>query len=315
MKKWLKENAKKFLRQLFHIAQRFGIDLLPRHFYSEIPNIGQLKRTEHWRKPYSLIDVRGANDIGLQADTIRSWINPSVREQIQSRNILAEAAEQNGELGFGGPIQPNCLYALIRTKKPACILQIGCGVSTAVCLMAAEDEGYQAKITCIDPYPTKYLTQEASKGTIELIEKPVEMLPVDFASHLEPGDLFFVDSTHTLGPTGEVTRIILEVLPRLRPGVLVHFHDIWLPYDYVPKILSDTVFFWHETALLMAYLSGNDRCRIVASLSQLHHEKNQVLWDLYPNYKPRAMKLGVQQESMGDYPNSIYLEITDASTT
>jgi len=65
---------------------------------------------------------------------------------------------------------------------------------------------------------------------------------------LAAGDLFFVDSTHTLGPAGEATRIILEFLPRLRKDVLIHFHDIVFPYDYTPDILDGAMFFPHESA-------------------------------------------------------------------
>src|SRR5215472_187954 len=95
---------------------------------------------------------------------------------------------------------------------------------------------------------------------------------VDLATidELGPDSLFFVDSTHSLGPGGEVSRIILEMLPRLKPGASVHFHDITFPYDYARDVL-ETLFFGHESVLLHAFLAFNSRFRVLAALSLLHY--------------------------------------------
>jgi hypothetical protein len=99
-------------------------------------------------------------------------------------------------------------------------------------------EGYQPEIMCVEPYPNDFLKEQSKQGIIELIDSPVEELTVDLVSTLQEGDLFFVDSTHTLGPAGESSRIILELLPRLNKGVYIHFHDIWFPFDYKDSTLK-----------------------------------------------------------------------------
>lgn len=301
----LKNAAKASLSTAFRVGQRLGVDVLPRHFYSEIPDIGRLREATHWREPFSLVAVEGADDLDGQAAWLKACVDEPTQDAIKSRDLHAEACERNGEVGYG-PIEADCLYAVVRGRRPERIVQIGCGVSTALCQMAAEDAGYSPRITCIEPYPTEFLKREAARGAIELVEKPVELLPLDYLSDLSAGDLFFVDSTHTLGPAGEVTRIICEMLPRLPNDVLVHFHDIWLPHDYSPRVLDGELFFWHETALLMAYLSGNARCRIAASLSQLHHARPEALTALFPDFAPMPMDRGVSQGE-GDYPSAIYL--------
>jgi len=78
--------------------------------------------------------------------------------------------KQNGEEGFG-QIEAEFLYAFVAAKKPSQIFQIGCGVSTAVCLSAAEDAAYSPEVLCVEPYPTQYLVREAKEGRIELIPK------------------------------------------------------------------------------------------------------------------------------------------------
>lgn len=237
---------------------------------------------------------------------VESAMNDETRRVLADRDLYAEACAANKAIGYG-PIEAEFLYAFVRQYRPQRIVQVGCGVSTSICLAAARDAGYQAQITCIDPYPTALLLEMERAGQIRLIRSPVETLNLDFLAELSAGDLFFVDSTHTLGPAGEVTRIILEMLPRLARGVFIHFHDIWFPYDFDSRIM-DRIFFWHETPLLLAFLCGNDRFQVRASLSLLHHERQPALGQLFPRYTPMKIERGVRARH-GHYPNSIYLEV------
>ena len=88
-------------------------------------------------------------------------------------------------------------------------------------------------------------------------------------------------------PGSEVNRIILDVLPRLKSGVFVHFHDIYFPYDYSPTLLSFDLFFWVESTLLHAFLIGNGHCRIVLSTSMLHYAAPERIAALFPRYAPQ----------------------------
>ena len=81
------------------------------------------------------------------------------------------------------------------------------------------------------------------------------------------GDLLFIDSTHAVRPGSEVNYLIHEVLPRLKPGVWVHFHDIYFPYDYARDTLDGDMLFPQESTLLYAFLTGNDHFKVEASLS------------------------------------------------
>lgn len=305
MKRRIKDALKKQLAHVFHFGQRFGVDILPRHFYSEIPLMRKLRATDHWRQPFSMYGVQGWS-ADEQLQFVESAMNEETRRALAGRDLYAESCAANKAIGYG-PIEAEFLYAFVRQHRPQRIVQVGCGVSTSICLAAARDADYQAQITCIDPYPTALLLEMERAGQIRLIQSPVETLNLDFLAELSAGDLFFVDSTHTLGPAGEVTRIILEVLPRLSRGVFIHFHDIWFPYDFDPRIM-DRIFFWHETPLLQAFLCGNDRFRVRASLSLLHHERQPALGQLFPRYKPMKMERGVRARH-GHYPNSIYLEV------
>src|SRR5262249_42272725 len=144
---------------------------------------------------------------------------------ITEKNVHEAASRANGETGFG-PIEADFLYAFIVSHQPQQIFQIGCGVSTAVCLLAVNDAGYEPQVICVEPYPTQYLIQTAGKGHIQLIQEKAELLDLGIVRDLSKDLLFFVDSSHTLGPAGEVSRIILEMLPHLKKDAWIHFHDI-----------------------------------------------------------------------------------------
>ena len=118
--------------------------------------------------------------------------------------------------------------------------------------------------------------------------------------------MLFVDSTHTVKPGSEVNRIILEVLPRLQAGALVHFHDITFPYDYPPDILDRTLFFWNESALLLALLTGNSSLSVLFAMSMLHDSAPRTVSNRLPHYRPMAMDKGLRSRD-GHYPTSIYL--------
>jgi hypothetical protein len=305
MTRALRNMAARASAGVFHAGQRLGVDVLPRHFYSEVPDVARLRRTAAWRKPYSFIGVAGAN-VDEQLSFVASTV--SRRDQRPAgEDVYASACGANGEPGFG-PVEADFLFAFVRAYRPRRIVQIGCGVSTALCLAAAAEADYRPEILAIDPFPTAYLQRLAAAGTITLLPHPVESLSPDQVLKAGAGDLFFVDSTHTLGPAGEVSRIILELLPRLEAGTFVHFHDIYFPYDYPGEALTTSLFFPHESVLLHAYLANNPSCAIAASLSMLHHARPAQLSALLPRYAPRPSSDGLAA-GPGHFPSSTYLRV------
>ena len=288
-KRKLKNRGKLLLRQMFELGQRAGFDILPRHFYSEIPDINLLKNSRRWRAPLTMEGIAGGVDDQLQfADDCTA----PFRANLAGLKIHQHAVRMNGSDEGYGEVEADFLYCFIRRYRPRTIIQVGCGVSTAVCLMAAKDEEYAPKIICIEPYPTKFLQDAHDSGQIQLVYQKVEDVELDYFRQLSAGDLFFVDSSHTLGPSGEASRLVLSILPGLSTGAFVHFHDIWFPYDYCPQVLSTDLFFFHETTLLYAFLCMNDRFSVSASLSLLFHAQQDALHNCLPCLKPGQFEDG-----------------------
>jgi len=179
MKRLIKDKLKSFISKTFVLGQHFGFDLLPRHFYSEIPNIHKLRKTDWWKKEFSMIGL--SSDLENQLQFINQLIS-NVKTEIQETNVHEIACIENKSKGFGGRIDADVLYAFIRNIKPKKIIQLGCGVSTAICINAAKREGYQPEIMCVEPYPNEFLKEQSKQGIIELIDSPVEELTVDFVS-------------------------------------------------------------------------------------------------------------------------------------
>jgi len=300
----LRDRFKSSLHRLFAAGQRLGVDILPRHFYSSIPDIRELRGNESWRKASSMTGVAGA-DLEPQLQFLSECCSP-FRERLRQGGIHEHACAENGEPGYG-PIEAEFLYCFVAAKRPRRIVQVGAGVSTAVILLAAGEAGYTPQIVCVDPFPTAYLRRLAAAKRIELVGETAQEVDLPVLTGLESGDLLFIDSSHAVRPGSEVNRIILEVLPRLPAGCFVHFHDICFPYDYPPSVLS-TLFFASESSLLHAFLIHNRRYSIAVSLSMLHHGCPERMQTVLPNYQPAAMDQGLERAGdSGHFPSATYL--------
>ncbi len=119
-------------------------------------------------------------------------------------------------------------YALVRATRPQRIVEVGAGHSTRFLARAVADGDLATEITAIDPAPR---TDLEGLG-VRLLRAPLQQAPVDVFAVLGPGDLLLVDSSHILMPGSDVDRLLSEILPQLPAGVLVQFHDIFLPEAY-----------------------------------------------------------------------------------
>jgi hypothetical protein len=303
----LKTLAKRGLHRSFRFLQRLGINVLPQHFYSCIPNLDDLGRRSDWRKPRSMYGIN-QRSIDLQLALLGEWIDPQ-GEYLRGNSVYQSAIVGGGGDGGYGEIETDVLFGFVATRKPRRITQIGCGVSTAVMLMAAEKAGYRPEVTCIEPYPSAYLRDAEKKGLIRLMVEPAQVVDFEVIADLDAGDLLFVDSTHAVKPGSEVNYLIHEVLPRLRSGVWVHFHDIYFPYDYTRGVLDSDLFFPQESALLYAFLTGNARYRVEASLSMIHYAASEGLKRLIPKYRPNDQTDGLGGSNGGHFPSSLWLNV------
>ncbi|HEY9665827.1 MAG TPA: hypothetical protein V6C91_03435, partial [Coleofasciculaceae cyanobacterium] len=130
LKRKVKNFSKQTLRKLFEVGQGFGVNILPLHFYSETPNIQELKQEEYWKQPRRMVGVNGAA-IESQLEFVKECCSEALQERQKQEDIYSHACSENGELGYG-PIEADFLFCFIYSKRPKRVVQVGCGVSTAI---------------------------------------------------------------------------------------------------------------------------------------------------------------------------------------
>lgn len=166
-----------------------------------------------------------------------------------------------GEPGWvGGPINAidsALLYYFITDLKPKTYLEIGSGVTTLFAARAKRDHHLNTRIISIDPEP-----RAAVDGVCdEVIRKGLETADLSIFSTLEADDIVFMDGSHRSFMNSDVTVFMLDILPNLKPGVIIHFHDIVLPDDY-PEMFRD--WYWNEQYILATYLlAAQDKIKIL----------------------------------------------------
>lgn len=158
------------------------------------------------------------------------------------------------------------LFLIIRKYKPQQIIEIGSGYSSAV-MVETNDLYFKGniKLKFIEPFPEERLNHflgNSERDNIEIIKQMVQKVSLEVFQNLEPGDILFIDSTHSVKTGSDVNYILFEVLPVLKEGVIVHFHDIHFPFEY-PKDWVLNGFGWNESYFLRAFLMYNDQFSIL----------------------------------------------------
>jgi len=171
------------------------------------------------------------------------------------------------------------LYSLLSQLKPSKYLEVGSGTSTKVAYKARKENSLNYEIISIDPSPRKNISKVADK----IYQQNVQEMNSGMAQTLEKDDVLFFDGTHLLFPNSDVMWFFLEILPNLKKGVVVHLHDVYLPYDYPDFMLKR---YYNEQYVLATLLLNNpEKYEILSpnyfiySDKALHHFLDPI-WEL-----------------------------------
>jgi hypothetical protein len=169
---------------------------------------------------------------------------------------IKEAQDENDSLkptwnnGYLPGLDVIGVYTMLAEFKPKNYIEIGSGNSTKVAFKAKQEHGLNTHITSIDPQPRAEIDDLADT----VIREPFENCDFDILETLEENDILFVDNSHRILPNSDSMVFYLEILPRLKKGVIVHIHDIYIPYDY-PQFMCDR--FDSEQYGLVMYMLAN----------------------------------------------------------
>jgi predicted O-methyltransferase YrrM len=233
----------------------------PGHFYSPLTSGDDIRR--------ELTRSHGAPSIAINADA-------QLALAASMRSVLAE--EQPGPRyravnNMFGPSDAAVYRGMLHHLQPSRIIEAGSGFSTALALDEADANRDLTglEMTCIEPYPARLLALLQPSDRVTLLRCPVQDVPMETFAKLGSGDILFIDSSHVVKAGSDVPWLLLQVLPRLAPGVVVHVHDVFWPFTY-PDVWLRERRDWNEAYFLHAFLSGNAGWEIMLFSSWLWRE-------------------------------------------
>lgn len=287
----VKEQIKRILDQLPYIKSlkrqvdfyQNRLHVLPGHFYSPIISVEEIQKYR-------------VNIFKMNPDILYG-IDLNEREQLR---LVERFTGYYQEMPFRAQKQNHLhyffdntwytysdaifLYSMIRFYKPKRIVEIGSGFSSAViCDTNKVFFNNEIKLTCIDPNPERLESILAGEANCTVLTKPLQEIDLDLFDDLDENDIVLVDSSHIVKAGSDVNIIIFDILPKLKKGVKIHFHDIFYPFQYPEEWFIKYKRSWNEPYFLRAFLMYNKVFKIIAfnTYLELFHrewfEKNMPL--------------------------------------
>ena len=261
---------------LWRYVEAQGYHVTPVHFYQPIPDTGTLDAVYRDRSAMVGIDWIESSQLELLCEVFPPYADEY--RQFQS-DFQADGRFSGRRLEFVG-YDPYVYHCMIRRFQPEHIVEVGAGFSTLVAANAARLND-STEITAIEPYPNNFLSSLA--GEIQHVKRGAQDIEIEFFERLKENDILFIDSSHVVKTGSDVCYLILEVLPRLQSGVIVHFHDIFLPFDYPRHWLEKRRVFWNEQYLVQAWLVHNQRARILFANRYMSERHKDLLMKAFPS--------------------------------
>ena len=186
---------------------------------------------------------------------------------------------------FFGCYDASILFSMLLEFRPCRIIEVGCGHSSCL-LLDTNDRFFDGALdlTLIDPSldNLKQLFGPGGAGNARLISRPVQDVAREVFEQLEENDILFLDSSHVSKTGSDVNYLLFEILPALKPGVLVHIHDILYPFEYPEEWVLKEKRSWNESYLLRAFLQYNSAFEIVYWNNFAWHRMHEDLGRLMP---------------------------------
>ena len=275
---------------LFTLWEDLGLHVTYNHFYSPIPDTRKLNtRTE-------LFSWESLNFDPNAQKALFTKLVEKYRGEWQG--ILKNGTDNGFYLGNGlfDAVDAMIAYAMLREYRPKRVIEVGSGYSSRLIAYAGKKNG-GIELTCIDPY----IKLNCLDGLVNVIGRPVEQLDTSLFLSLEAGDILFIDSSHVARTGGDVVYLYLQVLPKLKKGVVVHIHDIFLPLDYPVSWVKEEKRFWNEQYMVATLLMNNKSFETILSNSLLGYCFPDLIRSKVP--LPEFLILKLEEEFQKMFPD------------
>lgn len=261
-------------RRYFRLWEGRGYHITPVHFYSPLPEVRKLDR-QLWQTESGLSGIQMDDEKQLR---LLASLSRHTKNDVEGFTDYFETrvSELGVSSGSFNSLDGELLYAMVRHLQPRRIVEVGAGLSS-YCIGRAlsKNREHDPSETCeyisVEPFPKSTILQDVLCLS-HLVEQKVQHMPISYFQTLGDGDILFIDSTHVCKVGSDVQYLLLEVIPTLRRGVVVHFHDIFMPTEYPRRFIVDKYAFWNEQYVLQAFLAFNGAFRILLASNYLHRE-------------------------------------------
>ena len=258
---------RKYYTFLF-IEKYLHLHITKANYYSPIPEIGKLQKSD-FNKVYSSVLEFSHSD----HENLLSQLNKYTKDYVPVVNPGLSSVDSY------------LLFLMIRDKKPKKIVEIGSGFSTNIILSAMEfneRESYPCKLISIEPYPKKFL-RDINKKNYELITKKVQ--EVDQNIFID-ADILFIDSTHVSKFNSDVNTEVFEIIPKLKIGAMIHWHDIMIPNDYPEYWIKHGNKFWNESYLVHAFMLYNESFKTIWASRFMQNYHPEIVKKYFHSFNP-----------------------------
>jgi hypothetical protein len=268
------------------ICRRLGFHPLRLHYYQPIP--------KYESAPGAVfVQPRSLPGFGIDRARVAAQLKELARfggeaQWTRGSAVPGSYTPANENFGFSSAA---LLHAFIRASGARKVIEIGGGYSSLVSMAALEANHGAAgfRFVCVEPYASGWLRSAiGNRGAAAmLVEKPAQALDAGTLADLAPGDILFIDSSHCVHLASDVNFLFLEVLPRLKRGVMVHIHDVYVPYEYPREhFFGPNKKFWNEQYLLEALLTENPHWEILLPAFMVQTEMQAEFRAAFPHYDP-----------------------------
>lgn len=253
------------------------------HFYSPIADPADIRARE--QKIWMPVDEMPGIELCIPDQLM---LLRQLKSYTASINYPLEQPEDLTTYFYGNDQYPvldaEFLYTALCHFRPKSMIEVGSGFSS---LITADVNrrvlGSKLDFSCIEPFPRQFLI-DGVDGITRLVQQKVEDVELSFFDRLDSGDILFIDSSHVSKVGSDVNYLFFEVLPRLKKGVMVHIHDIFLPDEYPKTWVIDQGRNWNEQYLLSAFLQFNSEWKVMWASHFMGTRHTAAVQDTFPRY-------------------------------
>ena len=230
----------------------------PGHFYSPIPSLDEVRQHaaqifDSARTNLGAVDLHPAR----QAQLLEEFAG--LCKDIPFPDDPGDGFRYHFKNEYFSYADGVTLFCMLRHTSPKRVIEVGSGYSSAL-MLDTNDRflGRSVNFTFIEPHPERLesLIWDSDRARTTILRHSVQSTPISVFQALEAGDILFIDSSHVSKTGSDVNFVVFEILPVLAQGVLVHFHDIFHPFEYPEDWITEGVA-WNEAYLLHAFLQYN----------------------------------------------------------